>query len=256
MKMLFCNIKREITIASLVASVCIIALCIAEFMISKDTVITHNIEFWIDGSNTLDFFFPIFVSLPFAWRLYFERKDGFLDYISIRTDKRKYIIQKIIAGMTTVFVMVFVIYYVGLVVAELFIEPQSIASDDILLRYVWGDMQAENPLMFGIFWCMWKGFIGALICAFGYGIALLSDNVFVISLLPFLFCTMENFVTGTLGIERFSIYTAFILNRLSPTAMKIYNYFTGVISFVVIGGLIILIWYFRKKWVTSNEKFN
>lgn len=250
------NLKKEIVLAIVVAVIGIAMLFAVEIMIAKGTAVNYNIEIWIDACSIIDFFFPLLVTLPFTWKLYFERKNGFLTYVSVRTDKRKYIIQKILSGVAAVFIMVFSIYYIGLIIAIFLVKPETVISDNILYKYIWGSIQAEKPLIFGIFWCVWKGFTGTVICVFGYGIALLADNIFVIALFPFLYCMLENFVTGTLKFEKYSICTAYILNRLSPKVMKVFNYCAGIISFIIVGSIIIFVWSYRKKRVEKGEEYN
>ena len=248
--------KREIILAILVSIVCIIVLCIAEYGVAKGTAVSFPIELWIDGSNILDFFFPLIVTLPFTWTLYYEKKDGFINYAAMRMDKKKYIARKILSGMLIVFIMTFVIYYGGLLISVMFLKPEMVVDDAVLYRYLWGDLQAEKPLLFGAAWCVWKAFIGSVICAFGYMIALVVDNLFVVALFPFLYCTIENFVTGTLNLEEYSIVTTYILNRLSPTGMTIFNYVAGLISFVIIGTIIVMFLENKKKRMENSEECN
>jgi ABC-type Fe3+ transport system permease subunit len=84
-------------------------------------------------------------------------------------------------------------------------------------------------------------------------VALLADNIFVIALMPFLYCTIENFITGTLGLERYSICTAYILNRLSPQNIKLTNYYAGFLSFLGICGMLIMVWAYKKRRVEYSE---
>lgn len=252
MKMIWNNLRQNIIPEFLVTIAGALVLFIIEIYMAKTTAVTYNIELWIDACNILDFFFPLLVTLPFSWRMYFERKDRYIEYVSVRAEKKKYILQKIVSGMIVSFVMVYVIYFVGLLVAVLFVKPEAVIGDGTLQRYLFGMMQAEQPLLFGAIWCVWKAFIGALICAFGYGIALFVDNLFVIALLPFIYCTLENFVTATLRLEMYSFCTSYILNRLSPDSMKISNYGLGTVSFLVIGSVIVFVLFCRKQ-VKSNE---
>lgn len=247
---------REFVLAAVTAMIGITALVIAELLVAGNTALQYNIELWIEGCSVLDFFFPLFVTIPFTWRIYFERKDGFLNYVSVRINRRKYLRSKLRRDMIIVFLMVFVIYYTGLSIAVFCFKPTVIVEDDFLFRYIWGSIQAKQPLVFGFFWCMWKGLIGAIIYVFGYCIALLADNVFVIAFAPFLYCTIENFVTGTLGLEQYSICTSYILNRLSPKVMKTVHYCAGALSFVIMGSVIVLVWAYRKKQVESSEKYH
>lgn len=248
------NNKREILLSCVVSLIGIYVLLIAEYTISKNTAISFPIEIWIDGSKILDFFFPLIITLPFSWMLYYERKDGFINYASMRKERKKYLFGRIMSGMISAFAVTFIIYYVGLVVAVLFLQPETLVNDNILYRYLWGHFQANNPLIFGIFWCAWKGLIGSIICAFGYLVALVVDNIFVVALLPFIYCTVENFITGTLHLEKYSVTTTYILNRLSPTKMSVVNYFAGLITFVLIGTILIIGINYRNKRKDKEER--
>jgi len=256
MKVLVKNSKREILLAFWVSIICIIVICLAENEVAKGTAVSFPIELWIDGCNILDFFFPLIVTLPFTWILYYEKKDGFINYAAMRMDKKKYIARKILSGVLVVFIMTFVIYYSGLLVSVIVLKPETIVDDARLYKYIGGTLQAEKPLLFGAVWCVWKAFIGAIISAFGYGIALVVDNLFVVALFPFLYCTIENFVTGTLNLEEYSIVTTYILNRLSPTGITIFNYVAGLISFVIIGTIIVMFLENKKKRMENSEECN
>ena len=168
MNLLVKNCKREIRLAFFLSFVCIMLLCILEYDVAKGTAISFPIELWIDGSNILDFFFPLIVTLPFTWMLYYEKKDGFIHYAAVRMDKKKYISRKILSGMLVVFIMTFVIYYSGLLMSVIVLKPETVIDDTHLYRYIWGTLQAEKPLLFGVAWCIWKAFIGSMICLFGY----------------------------------------------------------------------------------------
>lgn len=247
---------REILLSFMVSIAGIIVLCITEYVISQNTAVSFPIEIWIDGSNILDFFFPLIVTLPFSWMMYYEKKDGFINYASMRKERKKYLSGRIVSGMIDAFTVTFIIYYAGLLVAVLFLKPETLVNDNILYRYLWGHFQAENPLVFGLIWCAWKGIIGAIICAFSYLIALFAENIFVVALLPFIYCTIENFITGTLHLEKYSVTTTYILNRLSPSSMNLTNYFIGMITFIFVGTIIIISMKEMTKRKENCEEFN
>ena len=160
MNLLVKKSKREILLAFFVSIVCITVLCIAEYGVAKGSAVNFPIELWIDGSNILDFFFPLIVTLPFTWTLYYEKKDGFINYAAMRMDKKKYIVRKILSGVLVVFVMTFVIYYSGLLVSVIVLKPETVVDDARLYEYILGTLQAEKPLLFGVAWCVCKAFIG------------------------------------------------------------------------------------------------
>lgn len=134
MKVLAKKNKMEIILAIFMAVASIIVLCIAEYEVAEGTAVSFPIEMWIDGSSILDFFFPLIVTLPFTWMLYYEKKDGFINYATMRMNKKKYIVKKILSGMIVVFIMTFVIYYVGLLVSVMILKPKTVVEDAILYR--------------------------------------------------------------------------------------------------------------------------
>lgn len=250
------QIKQNIISATIMFLLGATTLCVIAAQTTNEMAVAFPIEFWIEACDILDFFFALIVVLPFTWRMYFDRKDNFLEYISIRTSKKRYIASKVLAGMLTAFLMVYFIYFISLIYTVCFVDIQTVSSDTNLYRHIFGEMQAHNPIFFGAIWCAWKAFVGAVICGFGYLVALLVDNIFVISLAPFIYSVAENFVTGTLGVERYSLTTTYILNRLSPTGMGVRNYFVGVITFVLAGGVIVLVLWYRKRRMETSEEIN
>lgn len=257
MKTIIRNIKTELLIPAMITTLlCILILVIAEYMGVQTTLFEYNIEIFEDASQVLDVLFPLFVTLPFTWRFYYERKDGFIKYVSVRTDKRKYIIDKILSGAIVVFIMVFIIYYSGIIAAQFFNLPNDFEKSNGLYDYILGSFQAEKPLVFGLIWCSWKGFISIFFYIFGALLALLIDNVFVIMLVPFIYFNLENYITAILNLELYSIVTSFVLNRLDPQYMKLYHYSIGLLTFIAIASIIILILVYKKKQVYKDEKCN
>ncbi len=242
--------------AGIVLVIGIVAMTGLEIYVSKTTAISYPIELWIESSRVIDFFFPLIVTLPFTWQLYHKKKDGFLKYVSVRTNCSKYVLKTVAISLGKIFLMVLLLYYTGIVIAVTLIRPENITADNILERYVFGIVQMNYPLIFGLGWCIWKGIVGIVIATFGYAVALVVDNVFIVSLLPFLYCILENFVTGTLHLEKYSVCTTYILNRLSPYSMRWYYYFVGVVSFIIITAFIVFLCWIHRKWVVIDEKYN
>lgn len=229
------------------------ALGISCYMISGNTAIRYDVEMWIEGCTVIDFFLPLIASLPFTIFLFMERKDGFLNYAAVRTSRTEYSLSQIIAGMLLAAIMVFLIYFVGLLFSLYLLTPSTYSDRNYLSGYLFGRYQAEHPVLFGFIWCIWKGIVASLFVAFGFGLSLVLDNMFVIAIAPFIYCMAENLITGMLQIPQYSIITSFVLNRLSPSAMHIWNYVTGVIVFVFLSLLIIGIAKNRKEILNDGK---
>ena len=103
----------------------------------------------------------------------------------------------------------------------------------------------SKPILFGLIWSLHKAFVGALICLFAQIIALYMDNLFLAICGPYVYLLLENFVTGILRIPRFSIWTVFALNRLSPDAMTVFYSGFSLLVFIAV---------IRLTYVTLNRR--
>lgn len=210
-------------------------------VIAGNTWVYAPIEIWITGCDVADFFLPLIASLPFSFLLFYKRKNNFMQYAGIRISLKKYTNQHILSAMIIAGVGTFFAYFLSLIIATQWMYQDSLRVDPYIYDYIWGNYQAEYPLMFGFIWCLWKGFVTSLFTLFGQKIALYVENLFIVSLTPFLYCMAENLVTALLGKPAYSIFTSFILNRLNPDVMHWWNYGIGVISYLVATNIIIIL---------------
>lgn len=162
------------------------------------------------------------------------KKDGFLEYASIRTTRKKYIATHFISTMIMCFLMIFVVNVFGVVFSCNIADLTSSDKMPTLSGYILGQMQMEAPAFFGVIWALYKAFIFTLICLFAQIIALYIDNLFLALCAPAAYVILENFFTAILRIERYSLTTTFVLNRLSPTAMSMWNLMISIAVFIVI----------------------
>lgn len=234
------NVKHMIFPAIAVYGIMLIVLCVSCYVISTNTYISYPIEIWIDGCVNMDFFLPLAVTLPFIFPFYMQRKDGFLTYASVRMKRKQYIACQMFSGVFLTILFTAAVYYLALLFSmALPITVQG--NSQRLLAYVFGTFQVYHPYVFGLFWCIWKGIIAGLFTLFGYFLALYVDNVFVASLVPFLYCMAENLITAMLQIPKYSIMTSMVLNRLSPECMGIWNYLIGVLMFLGIAAVLLFV---------------
>lgn len=239
--------------AMAVYAIVLIVLCVSCYLISTNTLINYPIEIWIEGCQVMDFFLPLAVPLPFVYPFYMQRKDNFLTYASARMSRKKYIFFQMVSGTLITVLFTATVYYLALLFS---MRLPIIAQGDnqTLLKYVFGRFQIFYPYVFGFFWCIWKGIIAGLFTLFGYFLALYVDNVFIVTLVPFLYCMAENLITAMLQIPKYSIMTSMVLNRLSPECMTVWNYLIGVVVFLCITTVILLVLRKRKEeqYVTNN----
>lgn len=229
------------------------ALCISCYVYSQNTAICYPIEIWSAACDNIDFFLPLIAVLPFTFSLYEKRKKKFLDYVAVRMEKKKYISLEILSGELMTILMVFLMYYISLIFTITFLPIQEYIDRPYLIDYLFGFYQVNYPYLFGFFWCLWKGVVASLFTGFGYGLSLCVDNLFIVIVTPFIYCVIENLVTGILGIPQFSIITSYVLNRLTPEVMHIWNIFAGTISYVGVTTIILLFLKWKRSGIYDNQ---
>ena len=242
-----CVIKRLIAPAIILFAVVMIALGIACYVISSNTLISNQIEIWIDACQYVDFFLPLALCIVFVPFIFVQNSNGFIQYASIRANRRKYISSQMICIVILVFIGTVIAYDLPLIFSLTALKPQAVGNRNDLLDYVWGKYQVYHPYLFGFAWCMWKGVVAMLFTMFGCLLALYIDNLFVAVLLPFLYCMGENLVTALLQIPQYSIMTSYVLNRLSPSCMRVWNYIVGVGTFTIFASGVIFVLKRRKQ---------
>lgn len=240
-KYLLRTIKRFILPAAFLCILLMAGLSISCYIISTNTVICNKIEIWIHACQYIDFFLPLSLCIIFVPFIYIQNKKGFIKYASIRAGKKIYILSQIFSIMVLAFITTVIAYYLPLILSVSILKPQSIGESSDLLSYVFGNFQVYHPYLFGIIWCSWKGIIAMLFTLFGCLLALYIDNLFIATLVPFLYCMAENLITALLQIPQYSIMTSYVLNRLSPSCMSIWNYIIGTITFIIFASITIFI---------------
>lgn len=237
--------KRQLVPAVIVGAVYLVAYMILIVVTDANGRIDYKISPYDHGSDVVDFFFGLIVTVPFSIFTFFMKKDGFLEYASVRTSKKNYVMTCFQASMAVCFLMVFLVNIIAVIFSCCVATIDPSGPQKSLALYVLGYMQMSEPILFGVIWSLHKAFVGALICLFAQIIALYVDNLFLALCGPYVYLMLENFVTGVLRIPRFSIWTVFALNRLSPDAMTVFYSGFSLLVFMAI---------IRLTYVTLNRR--
>ena len=233
------KLARNQGLAALVSGLAyFVILCLSIYAASRNSLIDYKISPYIIGSEPIDFFFPLFVSVPFAWMTYFMRKDYFTENVLARYGGRKYIAGYFALKFAACFLFVFaanlgaVIFSVSLNIPNDGHEKMSLAA------YVLGQMQMRNPILFGLLWAAKKALLGVMICIFSADIAWHVRNFFLAMLIPYIYVILENFVTAILGIPRISLTSSIVVDRLQPSPADLSLQMIGIAVFacVILGG--------------------
>lgn len=235
-------------VCTLLITIILIILC---SITANNTAICNRIEIWIEACDYVDFFLPLIVCLVFTPFFYFINRRGFIKYAAVRTGRDRYLLTHFLASAICVVLIVGISYYSALCVS-LNMTPETLVSENRLVDYVFGEYEVFHPYLFGVVWCLYKGVVAILFVFFGNLLAFYTDNLFVSVLGPFIYCMAENMITALLNIPMYSIMTAYILNRLSPSCMHAHNYVIGCFTYLLITSGIILI--IRRRKVNDNVR--
>lgn len=218
------SILKRLSIPFLIA--CLIGLIYNIVMIvitSYNTAISYPIELWIYSGDLFVFTYPIFCSVPFCWLLYYERKNGYLNFVHSRISLKKYFSTHYLCGSFLTFACIFFISFSGLIVALYFVKPQVLMPDDYgnMLRNLFGAEQIDMPLLYGFLLSVWRGFLGILMYTFSFLLSMISKHLFVVLTGAFIYSILENFLTGIIGYSIFSILTSFYPDRMNWEAFSV-----------------------------------
>lgn len=237
MSLFYKLVKRKIPLALISGLIYLIILIYSIVSANNNYYIYYPIEAYIFGSDFPDFVFPIIVSLPFAYYSYYLSKNNFLNYVAMRIKPSEYIKRHIMSSIFLIFIMIFVVNFIGIIFS---INIASIGSDlhkPDYSEFILGSMQINNSIAFGFLWSLHKALIGSLIALLGQINSLYTNNLFLALTGAFLYTMLENFLTATFGLQRFSLTTAFILNRLDP---RVVSYGNILVAILVFAGLIFI----------------
>ncbi len=226
-----------------------ILLSVSIHIVNSNSLLYFKIEPYIYGSRPLDFFFVLIVTLGFSYQLFFIKKNNLMTYIGLRIEKKKYIIAHVVSTMLLVFFMVFIanILAVILSVKIAILKPNTLNSS--LAGYIFGDLQMENPLVFGLIWSVYKATIGAIICLFGQMSAFYIENLFLSVILPFVLVFLNDFVLEVLGFPEYGITTSFCLNRLTCAVMNFKNIGICIVNLLFM--LFVVLMLLRKRYAKN-----
>lgn len=234
MRLMLHSMKRQMGTTISIAVFYVAMLLLLIVATNSNSMIYYKISPYAYASEMIDFFFALIVSIPFSYCTFFIKKNGFLEYASLRISKKKYLCSHFVAMMLMCFLMIFFVNMIGVLFSCSIASVTSSEKAPTLANYILGELQMNAPLKFGALWSLQKAFIGMMICLFAQIIALYVENMFLALCIPFIYVLLENFLTSVLKFPEFSLSTTFILNRLTPSAMRIGNIITSLVIFILV----------------------
>ncbi len=201
--------------------------CVLSCTLYRSYALYYDIDAWEIGTEFLGLLFPLFVTVPVCWELYYERRDHFLVYTLPRMDKRHYLGAKWCACALAAFMLLFIPYFLSAVFALYVKQPAEVMPPYEGYRHIFHRLYTEIPLLYALLLSLWKGLLGVLTMTFGFVLALYGNNIFVILTGPFIYVILENFIWSVLGLEMYRFVTAFEPTSLAGGTIHAGSFIAG-----------------------------
>lgn len=206
------------------------------------------------NSSAISLLFPILLVILYANSYVNEKRENFLLYVKPRTNISKYILAKGLVNAIVTFIVAFLMIYIPFVFVQYidpalgiiqyetsFYQPTSVGTFEFLAE--------KSVHLYGVMYSLWVAINGVLYVSVAYLLSICIKNRFVALSVPFLWWFIMNFVTGVLGIERFSpIFSVF------PFSIATQPIWTVLVSFaVIILAIVSLFIYIKLKEIVWND---
>ena len=107
---------------------CLLTLltCILSCTLYRGYTLHFELDAWEIGTEFLSLLFPLFVTIPICWQLYYERRDRFLTYTLTRIGRQRYLVIKWCACAVSAFIILVIPCFISALFALYIREPQAL----------------------------------------------------------------------------------------------------------------------------------
>lgn len=197
--------------------------CILTCVLQRDYTVYFHIDAWEIGTEYIALLFPLFVTIPVCWQLYYERRDRFIVYTLSRISRQKYLSIKWAACALSGFCILFIPYVMSLLCALYVVTPANVLPPHDKYSHFLLTLYVQFPLIYGLLLSAWKALLGVLTMTFGFVLALFSRNIFVILTAPFVYVILENFILASLSSASLDLATYRFVTAFEPTCRVYIN---------------------------------
>ena len=213
--------------------------CILTCTLYRGYSIYFRLDPWEIGTEYLGLLFPLLVTVPVCWQLYYERRNRFIVYTLPRISKIGYLKAKWLASALSAFLILFMPYFFSGLCTLYAVNPTMwIPSENYI--HVFHNLYTQTPLIYVLLLSLWKSFLGVLVMTFGFVLAMYGKNIFVILTMPFIYTVLENFGWSILGMPQFRFVTAFEPSCLSSHVVTVAYLAVGPLLLCVVIGVVVL----------------
>ena len=224
--------------------------CILTCVLQRDYTVYFHIDAWEIGTEYIALLFPLFVTIPVCWQLYYERRDRFIVYTLSRISRQKYLSIKWAACALSGFCILFIPYVMSLLCALYVVTPANVLPPHDKYSHFLLTLYVQFPLIYGLLLSAWKALLGVLTMTFGFVLALFSRNIFVILTAPFVYVILENFILASLSSASLDLATYRFVTAFEPTCRVYINlgsFIVGPALMCLVIGAIILYYGWKKR---------
>lgn len=243
LRLLKLELKKLSKTTLLAIAILTVLTCILTCTMYQEYSIYFKLDAWEIGTEYIGLFFPLFVTVPVCWELYYERRNRFLVYTLPRISKRAYLGAKWLACSISAFMILFIPYMASALCA-LYINSPDMNATPEYFTHIWYPLYTQLPLLYAFLLAFWKGLLGVLTMSFGFALALYGKNIFVVLTAPFIYAILENFILSILNLAMYRFVTAFEPTSIAEPYINVGSFLAGPILMCLAIWLVIL--YFKK----------
>ena len=243
LRLLKLELKKLSKTALLAIAVLTVLTCIFTCTMYQEYSISFKLDAWEIGTEYIELFFPLFVTVQVCWDLYYDRRTRDLGYTLPRVSKRAYLGTKWLSCSISAFMILF-IPYIASALCALYINTPNIKPLQPYYDHIWYTLYTQLPLLYALLLSFWKGLLGVLTMSFGFALALYGKNIFVVLTAPFIYAVLENFILSILNLAMYRFVTAFEPTSMAKPYINVGSFFVGPTLMCLVIGLVIL--YFKK----------
>ncbi len=223
----YSELKKIAGPVSIAIGVLMVVTSVLSCTLYKNYSVYFDIDAWEIGTEYLGLVFPLIVTVPVCWQLYYERKNHFLVYTLPRINKKRYLGSKWCACALAAFLLLFIPYFVSAVFALYVKAPAVLLFPDEYYGHIFDVLYTKAPLLYAFLLSFWKSFLGVITMTFGFVLALYGRNIFVILTAPFIYVILENFIWSILGLAEYRFVTAFEPSTLAIESINAGTFVAG-----------------------------
>lgn len=247
LRSIWLEFKKTARPVLMTAALLTVLSCVLSCTVYREYAIYFHIDAWEIGMEYMALLFPLFVTIPVCWELYYERRNRFIVYTLPRIGRRRYLSAKWCACAVSSFLILLVPYVVSALCALYISRPERFWTSPAGYRHVFHLLYTQLPLVYALLLSLWKSLLGVLVMTLGFVLALYESNIFVILTAPFLYTVLENFLWSVLGVPCYRLITAFEPSSLSVDAVRPASFGMGPLLLCCVIGLILFYYGALKK---------